>query len=714
MPAVAVLSMFGARLESAGDIARLKLDVRLTAAERVYFAGGVGLSLGSLIILGLGLAGLLWPGLFWGLIVVGNAFLAWSIRHSRQKRGTLPPGVVLHDEPRAPRWLITFAIAICLPLLWAMLLGALTPQNDFDVLEYHLNGPKEWFLQSRISFLPHNIYTSFPFLTEMWLLAGMVLFRDWSYGALAGQVVLMCFAPLTAVGLYAAGRRWFSPTAGWLAALVFLTTPWTYRVSIIAYAEGGITFYLFAAFFAAALAGEMPNLEIRMSKEDRLAAAWSLFSSFDIRHSTFLLAGFLAGSAMACKYPGLTSVVVPIGFGTAISCWFQRNETTDSGTTSASLVVPETARALLLYGLGFLIAIGPWLTKNYAETGNPVYPLAYTIFGGKDITPESNAKWRNGHKTKSYPSELERFKDLPPRLADIVANNDWHSPLLYGLAPLSVCFWSTRRKLLIGAWGFALWLFLTWFLLTHHIDRFWIPMIPVISLLAGAGGAALTTPVGRWVGGAIVAFAIAYNLTLSSYIGGYNSSLIPLKQAVENAAQHSSAPEIEWLNQEWEHGRLPADFQVLFVGQAATFPARFPCRYNTVFDQSLLEEWCAAGGGPDFPLKPVEQIRETFRAQGITHVYVDWSWILRYREPHNYGYTDFVTPARMNQLQEQGLLDRPLRLPFPVGTRSLTDSVKQQLADWPAPELILRGTDPPSYQAIQIYPVSSKQPQLSR
>ena len=76
-----------------------------------------------------------------------------------------------------------------------MLLGALLPSIDFDVKEYHLQGPKEWYLAGQITFLEHNVYTSFPFLTEMLSLSGMLIFDDWFWGALVGKTVLMTFAP---------------------------------------------------------------------------------------------------------------------------------------------------------------------------------------------------------------------------------------------------------------------------------------------------------------------------------------------------------------------------------------------------------------------------------------------------------------------------------------------------------------------------------------
>jgi hypothetical protein len=48
------------------------------------------------------------------------------------------------------------------------------------------------------------------------------------------------------------------------------------------------------------------------------------------------------------------------------------------------------------------------------------------------------------------------------------------------------------------------------------------------------------------------------------------------------------------------------------------------------------------------------------RDQRISHVYVNWSEIERYRAPGNYGFTDYVTkPLVRNELAEdQGLLRR--------------------------------------------------------
>ncbi len=649
-------------------ISGLNTSRELSSPERLFFASGVGLSLWSLITLGLGLAGCLLPNVFWSLTIIGNLAALWMWRKPCSISTNTPSAIP------ASAWLIGLVLAVCVPMIWAIMLGACTPQTDFDVVEYHLNGPKEWFQQGRITFLPHNVYTSFPFLTEMLLLLGMVLGNAWHDGALAGQIVLSAFAPLTALGLYCACCRWFSPSAGWLAALIFLTTPWTYRISIIAYAEGGLSYYILASFLAAAWMLQPPKEPLIEKRNAR----------------AFLLTGFLAGSGMACKYPGLTSVVIPIGLGIAVILLSRR----------VSLRVAFAS--LFWYGLGVVAAVGPWLGKNFFETGNPVYPLLYAVFGGRDFDAATNVRWVKAHAAPAYASFTAFGVDALRKFADIIANNDWHSPLLYGLAPLSLCR-GVRRNVGLFAWLYLGWLSLAWFLLTHHIDRFWVPMIPIAALLAGAGAASLSSHVGKLVGGAVIAACIAFNVTICSLVGGYNAGLTDLRQA-EQIAEKTLSPELHWLNEEFASQRLPKEFKLLCVGEAATFHAKFPVIYHTVFDECRLEEWCADGPGPEFSLKSAEEIRAALQSHGITHVFVNWREILRYREPGSYGYTDFVHPDRLRRLQEIGILGPAMQLPPGLGVAPMNEDRRKQLTAW-APVLILKHQREPAYLGGQIFPV---------
>ena len=305
----------------------IRVPLPSRSPERTVLAMGLGFSGFSLITLGLGYAGLLSRNLFAALIlcgVLGELLFRWREHAQKPSMSSSARESETELEQRSfwksVSWWCWLVVT---PFLLSMMLGAMLPSIDFDVKEYHLQGPKEYFQQGQIRWLPHNVYTSFPFLTEMLTLMGMVLADDVWQGALCGKLTLMMFAPVTAMAIYSAGQRWFSSSVGMLAAIIFLTTPWTYRISVIAYAEGGLTCFLFLTCFALLL-----SLEFRSTEEHHTSS-----------HRMIFVTGLLAGSAMACKYPGVISVVVPIGITLMIAL--------RKKFSSQSLLKP-----LLIYTLG--------------------------------------------------------------------------------------------------------------------------------------------------------------------------------------------------------------------------------------------------------------------------------------------------------------------------------------------------------------------------
>ncbi len=711
----------------------LRIPLAVGSAERLVCACGLGLSAVSLLTLGCGLAGCLSPWLLGGaLTVAAMVEVSLSLRGRGSRRsdddgqnigsaGASPSlnrrstwealtGFVSRGEqlpyPLMAKSLAVVAISL---FLLAMLLGSALPPTDFDVKAYHLTGPKEYFLNGRITFLPHNVYTNFPFLTEMLCLLGMVLRQDWYWGALAGQVVLMGFAPLTGLALFCAGRRWFGETAGWLATVIYLSTPWTYRLAIIAYVEGALSCYLFLALFAVLLAVEAARRESNCSVTNRM----------------FLLAGLFAGSAMACKYPGLVSVVLPLGLASGLAVG-RRQKAEGRGQGVA-------IKAIIIFLIGTALAVGPWLLKNLVATGNPVYPLAYGLFGGLDWDAASHAKWRAGHSPNTY-----AISDLAEKFIDVTAKADWLSPLLFALAPLALLAvgsrqWavssetelkdctSTRnselgtRNFVRWLWLFVAYLFLQWWLLTHRIDRFWVPLIPVVALLAAVGCLWSSSKLWRRACGAFVALSVLFNLGfVTTSLCGFNAYLMDLDQS--RAGAEGTAEGIRYLNQLSDAGKLPRDATVLCIGEAQVFDARPRVIYHTVFDQPILRDWLAerpAGDVPDrdWPLRPIEDVRRKFESEGVTHILVNWQEILRYRM--TYGYSDFVTPKRFAWLREQGLLGNPAE--FSLGLRDF-DSLRtakrrdqdeqREVEEW-APELKRSIAGKTAFVTWQLFPVQA-------
>ena len=461
--------VLGAILIGAGAIAFGRLLLRLirihgllTPFERIPLAFGLGMTgLGSLTLV-LGRLGWLspWPvraGLA-TLVAAEVVCSLASVGHHGEARSR--PSMPVTPKPTSYRSLASwmgFAI-VAGPFLLIMVLGAMLPTIDFDAVEYHLEGPKEYYQSGRISFLPHNVYTSMPFNVEMLHLLGMEVLDDWWSGALVGQLLVALHAPAAAAMIALTARRLLgSPRAAWVGSVVYLTTPWIYRIATIPYVEGPLCYYHAALIWITARTVAEAQPAIKGPDPDFAGGRPSPVLSW-------AAVGMLAGGAMGCKYPGLISAVLPFGLVALLEAFRRR---------SLWIVV--------FFALGWAAVMSPWLIKNLIDTGNPVYPLAYRVFGGRHWDGALDAKWSGVHGPRPI-SAVWLFDSV----FDIVGRSDWQSPLYLALAPLAVLRRGSRRRALL-LWGYVVYIFATWWLFTHRLDRFWLPMLPALAVLAGLG-----------------------------------------------------------------------------------------------------------------------------------------------------------------------------------------------------------------------------------
>ncbi len=558
-----------------------------------------------------GLLGLLRPWLFRAAMAVTLASATMVALLQERRRSARADGERV--EPASWQrgiWLVAGTVAaVALVLAVA---GSLLPATDFDVREYHLQGPKEYFLAGRIGFLEHNVYTNMPFGTEMLSLFAMVVSGDWWWGALAGQVVLASYPALTGVAVVALARVAFGSAAMPWALLVAASTPWFYRLATIPYAEGGYCFY--TAMAALAL---LPLLG-RPSRRHDERFSW-------------LLAGWSAAAAYGTKYTAALFIVVPVVALLAATAW-QR-------------------RSLRVLGLGLLAAAaagGLWPLKNILLTGNPVYPLAYELFGGRNWNAEKDRKWDRGHSVPGY-----RLRQLQQNVIDVVAKSDWQNALVFAFAPLALAAGSGHRRYAVALWLAVLYLFACWWLATHRIDRFWLPLLPVACTLA-AGGLAWLARDGRSAGGLLaLAGAVAYfNLSLmASPLTGNNAYGIPLDDRLRDPLNTATGAVVKYCN-----ARLLPTERVLAVGAADLFHLNRDYAYNTVFDDCLFERWTAG--------KTPREAVAALRHRGFTHLFVCWEEILRYR--NTYGYTDYVNPRLLTAYERAGVVEMEYAHPDPI------------------------------------------------
>lgn len=331
---------------------------------------------------------------------------------------------------------------------------------------------------------------------------------------------------------------------------------------------------------------------------------------------------------MACKYPSLLTAVVPFGLLALADAYRRRSPT-----------VP------LAFAAGLALTVGPWLFKNAFDHGNPVYPLGYSVLGGHPWGAAREAKWSAAHGPRAI-----TWPDLATGLLDVAGRNDWQSPFYLALAPLALLRRGSRRPALL-LWAYAAYLFAAWWLLTHRLDRFWIPILAPLAVLAGLGADWSRHRAWSALLGLVASISIATTwVYCTTPLAGFNQWTDDLASLRDDVARAAS-PTLAWLDD-----RLPPDAKVLLIGQAGVFHMRREKIYNTVFDDEVFET-LARDRSPD-------QVRASLRELGVTHILVDWSEIARHRKPGGYGFTDFVQPAVFARLVQAGVIE-PIRGPGP-------------------------------------------------
>ena len=360
-----------------------------------------------------------------------------------------------------------------------------------------------------------------------------------------------------------------------------------------------------------------------------------------------LLAGYLAGGAVSSKYPAVLFVLVPLAIWILLDPR-GRQETGSPGAKAERVsrfrrLGGDAALTLAWKPLGvFLLAAalgcGLWFGKNWVLAGNPTYPLLYGVFGSqtKTWTPEKNRQWNEVHRPKDF-SPRALAKDV----ARVGLRSEWLSPLVMPLAALAFLV-RRKRRLAVGLLACFGWVIATWWLLTHRIDRFWLPALPLVALLAGAGACWSRDLIWRRVLIGLLIFGTVANfLVVTSVAGGYNRYFVSLARLRDDPDRVD--PWHRYFNIHARGGR------VLMVGDAEVFDLEVPVLYSTCFDDSAFERF-VKGRTP-------EEIRAAMAREGISHVYVHWGEIHRYRSPGNYGFTDFVEPAVFDRLVRQRVLE---------------------------------------------------------
>lgn len=599
-----------------------------TALRQVCLATGLGLGITGTAALVLGMVGVLSGVVAWGLVGVG--VVLGIGRLSRAGRSDGAAAAAAHWSPAAIALASALIATLSLAAATSLVAASLPPGSvwigegrGYDVLEYHLQAPREYYEAGRMHFLPHNVYAAFPQQVEVHYLLLMHLMGDPHAAAVPSQYLHLWLGVMAVVTLVAFAAPGWPRVA---VAVVAGGVPWVGYVAGLAYVELGVM--LFA------------GLAVGMLLETcggRSGVPWR----------ELVAAGLCAGLAGGSKYTALVFVCVGLAVTYLIvmrGSWRRR--------------VAHVA----IFGLAATLAVSPWLVRNAIQAGNPVYPFAYGLFGGQAWSAEQAAQWAQAHRPPHDAGTVTGRVTLAARelLSWPGAQRDTpvYGIFAFALAVAGLVLGRGRREALSAIW--LVLMIATWAATTQIAGRLVMPIVVPLALLAGSAAQAanqrslralrwpvllvvalVAVPGGGWLWRRL---ATEEDLARRSWLQAQAPDGTPVSLTFADLAVWP-----EFFRENAVENRLtPADARLWIVANAAVFHIDRPMRYTVVFNRDPLIEAAVAGATG-------EECLSLLRREGATHLVLSLAEARRLR---SYGMPDAVTGDWAAALVRAGL--RPL------------------------------------------------------
>jgi len=515
----------------------------------------------------LSLAGLLRPLPLLAVVAVATALGVREVaRMDRRPRLRLPPGT------RLPALLVVAVAGYTL-------LVAVTPSPFYDQLHYHLAFPFQWLRHGAIEVFPRHAYSFFPATHGLLFSYGLA-----ALGAGAAQATHWWLGALGVAGAGALAVGLRGPRAGWWTAALLATTASLLQLATWAAADLAVIAFGVAALLMLALASRDAGLARR--------PGW------------WLLAGLLVGLSVGCKYLAALTVAVPLGVAVLL------------------LRVPHggvgrLGRGALVVG-GATVAFAPWLLRNAAATGNPLYPFLSSVFAthvegvtAADVAAVAALIPGTGW-ARPAAGELLTLTTFAP-----VGDAGALGPAHLGLLPLALwAIWRGRRSFaatiaVAGAVAVAGWA------LGPPTGRYLLPAMTVLAVLTGCGVQRAVTAAPRRSRGGIAALLAA--VLAWSALGGLSS--LELERLGCTLGRGNPDEVMERWASYWPAARvvderLPADARLLLVGESRAMYLERDVVVDDPFVTPLLV--VLAESLPSAPALAAELQR-----RGITHLLVN-------------------------------------------------------------------------------------------
>ena len=446
----------------------------------------------------------------------------------------------------------------------ALLAGApliLCPPVFYDALVYHLGLPWTWLTNGSFDPAPHHVFSHFP-------IAGQAVYLipvSWGLAEAAAGLHWMCLG-VTLAACFRLARRLGAER--WSAAAPLL---------------------LIGCWHLVWIAGQ-PAVDLLVT----LALVAAVEALTADPEPQWLDLGLACGLAAATKYPA----AVPLaGLALAALLFFPRRWQRLAGAAAIAAVAASFVPV-----------------RNLITTGNPVYPLLWSLFGGSGWTARDDARWAG-----LVHEGVGGIANLPSGLLRLVRPPDGLGWWLVVAAVLAVpavlgagdAARSRRLVAAAAALGLAGWL------VSSQTARYAFPVAALIAVLAAVGARRLPRH-------AAIAAAALVAATVS--LGLADLGRFTLGQLQIQRMWTGDATREEWRHRVTANDPLPAyraaeaalqdSARLLVVGDGRSWGCAVHHHVSSSYDLQLVQGWVESAGD-------AEQVARTAAAEGWSHLLIN-------------------------------------------------------------------------------------------
>ncbi len=459
----------------------------------------------------------------------------------------------------------------------ATLILLTTPPVMYDALNYHLAFPARWLAHGSFLQFPRQIFSYYP--SAHGVLYALALATVGPWGATAIHWWMGALAALSAATL--AARLGGRDSATWAAAC-FVLTPVVLAVADYAIADLAVAAWTGAALVVLTERDEQQGLGRRAA-----------------------LVGLLVGTAVAAKYLALATVLAPVALGGAVMLagreWRGRR-----------LAAAGAALAALC------LVLAPWMGRNLAWTGNPVYPYFQAALGGpqsgRDVARELAVEGDGALAPSSL--LIRSATGLIRRTFHPLPGGGAIGPAWLILLPVALVAGGDRSRARLALWIATATGVLAWGALVQYA-RFLLPVLVPAAALAGVAAARLTGQGPRLARRAVLVLLLA--------VFAWNATALATDLNLDRLAVvtgHTRRTDFlsRWVSYfpaaKFASERLPKGARLLLVAEVRSFYLDRPVLVEDPYRVPWLVDLARSCAAPS-------DLAAELRALGVTHVLVN-------------------------------------------------------------------------------------------